>query len=98
MGLLLEKMIQHSKMRSFYCIITRSFIHTANLYIYFIILQLTIKLPVLLHLFTPGPQTPLNFRMLNHLMQPEFSSDGSNRKKKEYAMYSVFEVHARGSK
>ncbi|XP_052105699.1 uncharacterized protein LOC127738473 [Mytilus californianus] len=52
--------------------------------------QLVKSLPPLVHLFTPSPSTPVTFKMITTILRPEFSEEGSNRRKRENRVYSKF--------
>ncbi|XP_063397675.1 uncharacterized protein LOC134681988 [Mytilus trossulus] len=59
------------------------------------IYQLSITLPMVVHLFTPGPQQHMKFRQLTSILTPQFSPEGSNRRKRESAIYSLFVKYIR---
>lgn len=52
-------------------------------------------MPTFLHLFRPNPASILTLRKLTMLLTPSFSPEGSNRKKFETEVYSVFVKYLR---
>lgn len=52
--------------------------------------QLTKELPTMVHLFTTTEPVPLTLKMVTNLLTPQFSPEGSNRRKLESAVYSTF--------
>ena len=48
------------------------------------------KFPIFVHLLKPNPSTRLSVPKLLYLLKPEFSEEGSNRRKFEKAVYSKF--------
>ncbi|XP_078333982.1 uncharacterized protein LOC111123838 isoform X2 [Crassostrea virginica] len=57
--------------------------------------SLALKLPGLINVFTPGSSTPLTVKKLSHLLHPNFSEEGSNRRKIESVVYSNFVKYMR---
>ena len=52
-------------------------------------------MPTFLHLFRPNPASILTLRKLTMLLTPSFSPEGSNRKKFETEVYSLFVKYLR---
>ncbi|XP_052263705.1 uncharacterized protein LOC127866894 isoform X1 [Dreissena polymorpha] len=52
--------------------------------------QLVQELPAVIHLFTPQQSNPLTVKMLTHLLNPQFSAEGSNRRQRENSTYTLF--------
>ena len=58
-----------------------------NFYLKFQIIK---AYPILLHLLTPEHRPPLSLKMLTHLLQPQFSAVGSNKRVIESIVYQKF--------
>ncbi|KAH3855115.1 hypothetical protein DPMN_097676 [Dreissena polymorpha] len=54
------------------------------------LVQLVQELPAVIHLFTPQQSNPLTVKMLTHLLNPQFSAEGSNRRQRENSTYTLF--------
>lgn len=54
------------------------------------VLQLMMKLPSFMYLFTPKDASALSVKKLIHLLAPKFSEEGSNARKYEKEAYSAF--------
>ena len=52
-------------------------------------------MPTFLHLLRPNPASILTLRKLTMLLTPSFSPEGSNRKKNETELYSLFVKYLR---
>ncbi|XP_070575403.1 uncharacterized protein [Ptychodera flava] len=59
------------------------------------ICKLAKKLPLLLHLFVPNANSALTFRKLKTLLKPKFSPEGSNNRKHENDVYTIFIAYMR---
>lgn len=54
------------------------------------LVQLARELPTVVHLFTPTSPNPVTLKMVTNLLQPQFSIEGSNKRLRENAVYTLF--------
>lgn len=65
--------------------------HSCDLFL----LQIANEFPIFLHLLRPNPTSVLTLKKVTHLLQPEFSVEGSNRRQFEDAVYRQFVKYLR---
>ena len=59
------------------------------------IVDLCRKFPILRHLFQPNPKSALSRKGLLRLLEPQFSIEGCNRRKREEEVYTIFNKYLR---